>query len=404
VNVAATQQIVFPVAGLRPEAQLLLCCARKVLDDDARNQVAALLPQDIDWEYFVHLAVRHRVVPLVNRSLGNALLGPVPAVVLDELTRRSAQVAWRNLLLTGKLVELLKLLDTNEIRAIAYKGPVIAAVAYGEINLRQFGDLDVLVHPRDYRRARNLLVSRGGYRLRENWGWECLLIDATDSVHVDLHRYIAADVLPGSLWFDRLWKRRQHVASAGGVQTLSAEDMLVMLTIQLRKDGWEQHTEFRLSKICDIAEMLRIRPSLDWDAVTAAARRLGCQRALVLALGAAQELLGAPVNADIAPRVESSQVQPLIAFVCHRLFADKTAAILPPMSNEEFHFRIRERWRDRLYSWYSRPRVRAMVRNLRPSAKDRLMIALPRRLSFLYYVVRPIRVGRDYARSWFKEQ
>jgi hypothetical protein len=218
---------------------------------------------------------------------------------------------------------------------------------------------------------------------------------------VDLHRYIAPDVWPGALWFDRLWHRRQHVNSAGGIQTLSAEDMLVVLTVQLRKDAWETK-ELRLSKICDIAELLRARPALDWNAVSAGARRLGCQRALSLALIVARELFRAPVNTAIAGRVENAQIGPLIDYVVHRLFGDDMTTVSRPMSYEGFHFRVRERWRDRLYSWYSRPRIRNVVGHLHPSAKDRAMITLPPRLSFLYYLVRPIRIGRDYARSRFK--
>ena len=399
------QAVVAPVGGLRPEAQLLLYCARTVLDDDARRRAMSLLVEDLDWEYFVRLANRQRVVPLVHRCLDGAGLSPVPANIISILKQQHDHIARRNLFLTGRLVELLRLLATDDIHAIAYKGPAIAAVAYGNINLRQFWDVDVLVHPRDYRRARGLLVSRGGYRLRDNWGWECLLTDQTGIVLVDLHRYIAPDVWPGALWFDRLWKRRQQVASAGGIQTLSAEDMLVVLTIQLRKDASEPESrQLRLSKICDIAELLRMQPAIDWDAVSAAARRLGCRRGLSLALAVARELLGARVNDAIAREVDSAQIQPLINYVCHRVFTDDPTMTSSPMSNEDFHFLIRERWRDRLYSWYARPRVRAMVRNLHPSAKDRSMIALPARLSFLYYLVRPIRVGRDYARSWFKEQ
>ena len=184
----------------------------------------------------------------------------VPPGITAVLAQQHDHIARRNFFLTGRLVGLLRTLDTADVRAIAYKGPAIGAVAYGSISLRQFWDLDVLVQPRDYRRARDLLLTRGGYRLREDFGWECSLIDGTGIVYVDLHRHIAPDVWPGSLWFDRLWKRRQHVASAGGIPTLSAEDMLVVLTIQLRKDAWEGRN-CRLSKICDIAELLRARPT-----------------------------------------------------------------------------------------------------------------------------------------------
>jgi len=401
VNLATSLQVVAPLSSLRREAQLLLCCARTELDDEARRRATSLISEELDWGYFVRLVARQRAVPLVHRCLEGAGLEGVPAGTISVLKQQHDHIARRNLFLTGRLVELLRIFAADDIRAIAYKGPAIAAVAYGSINLRQFWDLDLLVHPRDYRRARDLLVSRGGYRLRENYGWECSLVDRTGIAFVDLHRYIAPDVWPGALWFDRLWKRRQSVASASGIQTLSAEDMLVVLTIQLRKDAWETK-EVRLSKICDIAELLRSQPDLDWDAVSAAARRLGCQRALSLALAVARELLGAPVNVAIAGRIDNAQITPLTNYVCHRLFAQDMVTPSTPMSYEDFHFRVRERWRDRIYSWYSRPRLRQIALHLRPSAKDRSMITLPARLSLLYYLVRPIRVGRDYARSWFK--
>jgi hypothetical protein len=400
MNPAGSPESVAPLSSLRREAQLLLCCARTALDDDARRRALSLLSEDLDWGYFLRLVTRQRAVPLVHRCFETAGLEGVPAKTTAVLEQQHDHIARRNLFLTGRLVELLRLLAADNVRAIAYKGPAIAAVAYGNINLRQFWDVDVLVDPRDYRRARDLLLSRGGYRLRENYGWECSLIDRTGIVFVDLHRYIAPDVWPGALWFDRLWRRRQNVASAGGIHTLSAEDMLVVLTIQLRKDAWETK-EVRLSKICDIAELLRARPTLDWDAVSAAAKRLGCRRALSLALTVARELLGAPVNASIAGQVDNAQIKPLIDYVCHRLFDDMVTPSTP-MSYEGFHFRVRERWRDRVYSWYSRPWVRDVVRHLHPSAKDRSMITLPAGLGFLYYLVRPIRVGRDYARTWFR--
>ena len=389
------------VNGIRPEAELLLCCARTTLDEGTQKRATSLLSQELDWAYFLRLATRQRVVPLIKRSLSAAQFEAIPPAITAALAQQQDHIARRNFFLTGRLVELLRTLDTGDIRAIAYKGPAIAAVAYGNISLRQFWDLDVLVDPRDYRRARDLLVSDGCYRFRRNYGWECSLIDATGIVHVDLHRHVAPDVWPGSLWFDRLWKRRERVASAGGICTLSAEDMLVVLTIQLRKDAWETK-EVRLSKICDIAELLRMRPALDWNAVAAAAKRLGCQRALSLGLTIARELLSAPVNKAIAERVDPAQISPLVDYICHRLFADDPRLRSAPMSYEGFHFRIRERWRDVFYSWYSRPWVRDAVRHLHPSVKDRSMVALPARLRFLYYLVRPIRVGRDYARSWFK--
>ena len=51
-----------------------------------------------------------------------------------------------NMLLTSELIKIMKLLEENDIKAIAFKGPTLAQLAYGDITLRQYVDLDVLVH------------------------------------------------------------------------------------------------------------------------------------------------------------------------------------------------------------------------------------------------------------------
>jgi hypothetical protein len=177
--------------------------------------------------------------------------------------------------------------------------------------------------------------------------------------------------------------------------------MLVVLCIQLRKDAWEGR-DVRLSKLCDIAELLRMQPAMDWDEIDSEARRLGCRRALSVSLAVAHELLGAPLDRSGTSPANPKQLRPLMDYIYHRLLGDSRPESPRLMSREEFHFRIRERWRDRIYSWYSRPWVRDVVRHLKPSAKDQAMVPLPASLGFLYYFVRPIRVARDYAKSLFK--
>ncbi len=67
----------------------------------------------------------------------------------------------RCLLFAGRLVEILRLLEANNITAIPYKGPVLAASVYDNLVLRQAGDLDILVHSRDVSKAKALISSLG---------------------------------------------------------------------------------------------------------------------------------------------------------------------------------------------------------------------------------------------------
>ena len=240
-------------------------------------------------------------------------------------------------------------------------------------------------------------MAGGGYRLLEDYGWECCLVDGTDTVYVDLHRNIAPDVYPGNLGFDHLWHRCKTPAT-GGIRTFCVEDMLVLLCIQLRKDTWEKN-DLRLVKLCDIAELLRRHPTINWDDVNREATRLGCQRALWVGLAAAHELLGAPVDLAIVESRRSGE----------RRIAGRLR--WPPSVHARAHRRCPGR---NSIPGFASDGATGSIRGTRgpgcgvssgtcdPSPTDRAMVSLPARLGFLYYLVRPIRVGRDYAKTRFK--
>jgi hypothetical protein len=88
------------------------------------------------------------------QSLNTTCPEAVPKANLAQLRNYFHANAQRNLFLTQELLKLLTLFKTNGISAIPYKGPVLAVAVYGNLALRQFGDLDILVHKRDVLRAK----------------------------------------------------------------------------------------------------------------------------------------------------------------------------------------------------------------------------------------------------------
>ena len=98
----------------------------------------------------------------------------MPKPILEELREHFYANAGRNLFLAKELIKLLHLLESHEIPAIAYKGPMLAVSVYGNLAFRQFGDLDILVQERDYETARHLLMSQG-FRLTIELDWEAEL-------------------------------------------------------------------------------------------------------------------------------------------------------------------------------------------------------------------------------------
>ena len=144
------------------EIELLLCCARTYVDSKTAARVEVLLRQGVDLDYLMRVARRHGVVAFGSWNLHKVC--PVPQAVLDELRDYFRTNTVRNIILTEELIEILKLLETQNILAIPFKGPLLAAVAYRNLALREFFDLDLWVHQRDFAAAQTALESRGTAR------------------------------------------------------------------------------------------------------------------------------------------------------------------------------------------------------------------------------------------------
>src|SRR5579864_2148720 len=140
-----------------PEFRFLLwCCAirmpRDIYGRDSRSNSA------LDWQRLLRLAEHHSVTPLVYQALRSST-NEVPQAVVDELRLRYEHNARRNLVFASELLRVLECLEAHGIDAVPYKGPVLAETLYGDLALREFSDLDVLVRPGDVARAREALQS-----------------------------------------------------------------------------------------------------------------------------------------------------------------------------------------------------------------------------------------------------
>ena len=141
------------------EERLLLACARG-------ERPAA--PGGLDWDRLLSYAARQRLMPALCWGLGGS--DGVPMNVGERLRRAFQETARRNLLLAGELLELLELFAGRGVRAIPFKGPVLAAALYGDLARREFFDLDLLIRLEDLGAAQEVLESRG-YRLTSNLNW-----------------------------------------------------------------------------------------------------------------------------------------------------------------------------------------------------------------------------------------
>jgi Uncharacterised nucleotidyltransferase len=387
-------------AGGSAEADVILCCARTRLDGATGARLRTALQRDIDWEQVLRTAELQKVTPLLHAHLSRLQPEHLPPPVAEELRRRARGIARLNLVLVAELQRVLALLEQHGIPAVAFKGAAVALSAYGNLGLRQFGDLDILVRRPDMRKAQELLAQLG-YRLdQQERGWEYHLVDDRRQLTIDLHERLAPRYYPVVADFESLRSRLTPLPAGGGiVPTLPAEDSLLVLSIHLVKDcrEWKE----TLSQVCDIAELVRAHPP-DWDRVLARAASLGGERVFLIALWLARELLDLPLPPVVEARLRADRVPARLGGRVERRLRHSLAGSLEYAkyrrdvwrTDSGFHLQSRERTADKLryLGFIARDRMRML---LEPSERDRQFIALPRAMGFLYYLIRPVRVARD---------
>jgi hypothetical protein len=374
------------------EMRLLLCCARTRTNPEMSQRIREAARKEIDWFQFIRLAVRHDTLSLIYSNLHRICPDIVPGGVLEPLRARHEAEALDGRLLAKELVDILGFLDSHGIQAVPFKGPALAVRLYGDLSLRGFGDLDIMVCERDVVRARRLLIDRGYAPASVDTGelqqllherHELLLYRADGKVRLDLHWRFTnrAACLAGDP--ERFLKNFETISVVGKeVRSLRLETYLLILSMHAAKHRWVQ-----LKFICDIAEILAV-PDLDWRCVLEEADDLGLKRALGTGLLLAQGLFGTPLPPKLAQNLKFDRtVKALTAQACTHLFAEPGER-WGLQGGITCQLEIRERLQDRTKIF-----LRYFLHKLKPGEPDRWFLPMPRYLSLAYYVVRPVRLA-----------
>lgn len=319
------------------EEELLLCAMRTELDDATCERIQALAERGVAWEQLCTLATEHKVAAFLWRTLDKVCPTAIPDTARKSLKVQVQIHIQESLFLTKELLSILNLFSQQDVPAIPYKGAVLATSVYGDLTLRPFSDLDILVHEADVVRALELLRAQG-YRLirpsrlahlaedlqaaqvrklisDSSWAYQLVLAHVTSEIVVELHWRVLPPYVFAAPCAE-LWQHRQSVSIAGAsFSTFSPENLLWFLCVHGAKHQWE-----RLSWVCDVAQLLHTFPNLDWQGLIAYAQNKGILRRLYLGLLLAHGLLDAPLPDPIRQQISANSV-------VHKLAYDALAAI-----------------------------------------------------------------------------
>src|ERR1051326_4692231 len=268
----------------RPEHELLFAIGRREVEVE---RVRRLVKQVRDWNYPVNTANAHGLTPLLQKHLPADL---TPINVLSRLKLQSVANTQNVLHLVGKQLKVYRSFKESNIRVAILKGSLLSQMAYGDVALRQAGDIDVLISRADFAAAKIVLEALGYQmtpslterQVASHLRSHCEIQFVRDDwfTVVDLHWALAPKNFVFKLDSEEVMSRLQRVAIAGNeIETLATEDLIVYLSMHGAKHLWRA-----LEWITSLGELIRAAEAIDWDVVVARAEQSHATRMLALGL------------------------------------------------------------------------------------------------------------------------
>ena len=357
------------------------------------GQIRRLAAEVHDWDSLLKLAQEHRVSLLLFSRLAD-MGSAVPLTVQEHLRAEYEVNIFYSLANTVELLAVLKAFERENISALPFKGVVLGASAYQDPTTRPAGDLDLLIHASHLARATAILLERG-YELKAE-----VKADGTPA-HSDECEYPFERDADGMV-FELRWKfeltrsqfkrnlgmdwvgSRRRTTMLAGAEVPDMTPEITLLVLCMHGSG-SKHVWSRLIWIYDVAQLLASSPKLDWDGVIHEARKSGLYRALALGVLLAQRVSGAIVPQEVLQRFEADKTACSLAqHVQQNLFH---APGSKPISRMPYGIRLLS-LRDRIRLLFS-------LHLLRPNARDRAAVPLPKSLHALHYLTRPFRILWD---------
>ena len=376
-----------------PEWRLLLAACTPERGR-ANAQIESLLRLPLRWDRIFELAENHGVQPLLHQSLG-LFRNSLARQSFDILAEKQRTNLHKAMMLSRELILILDALTASGIEVMPYKGLALAESVYGDIALRQTGDIDLLIRAKDVARAREALhtvnysphlrLSAEEEQAYLQSGYEYCFDAPAGHNLLELQWALQPSFYAVDFSMEELFHRAVSVSVAGRLtKTPSFEDLFIILSLHAAKHAWG-----KLIWICDLARIIK-REGLDWARIGSRARRLRIRRILALNLLLANEVLGLSIPAAAEEYVLEGKERPLADVIKHLLYSGV------PMDVESLaYFRLMVKLRE---SALDRARfIRRLI--LTPGPGEWASIRLPKVLFPLYRMVRVSRLATRLARS-----
>ncbi|WHY95065.1 nucleotidyltransferase family protein [Neobacillus cucumis] len=355
-------------------------------DDGLSKQYTKEDFKNFDWNMFLDLAVHHRVYPLLGsnpQSFGSVLF---PQFVVQTINNYYKKNIFKMLHLCGEMEQLAKVFKSNGMKVIFLKGPILGREIYGDISLRTCGDLDLLIPIEDLEVMDKLLEINGYVKddyiqsVLKDWKWRhhhVTYYHSTKNIKVEIHWRLNPG--PGKEPnFKGLWERkRETLLSNSPIYCLGREDLFLFLVSHGARHGWS-----RLRWLIDIHRM--IEQGIDWSKINSLMKKYDNFHVIGQSIILSSRLLNTKVTKEMQRFISNNQSKMLAQgaiFYIEKMINLHNERL--PKDVSLYHGR-------HLYSLMSRQQKALFILSyLYPYHIDTVTLPIPRKLHFLYFILRP---------------
>jgi len=284
------------------------------LERDAANAFRQEIEQVERWNALLREAINHRVDALFLNTVDNLCTDCLAAPLRNQLAAYRKNFEFHNAFLIEELRRIAQSLHRADIPAIFLKGPVLARHAYGDVNRRRYGDLDLFISRDQLGPVANVLREQGYVpypRMQAHGRWKLRywlfmygqvpFTRGNGLLNVDVHTKLVPVGYSLPSTFSDYWLRAQpaDLKAEAPIYRFAPEDLVLILCYHGLKNHWKA-----LKYICDVAQLIEEQQDLDWTAVWRRARHARSERPLLLGLELARRLYSISLPAFLQRHIE----------------------------------------------------------------------------------------------------
>jgi hypothetical protein len=339
---------------------------------------------------------QHGLNPIIYKRL-TKFQNILNETFLNDLKTTYFDIAKNNMLLTSELLSLNKLFLENNLEYLSFKGPVLSLLAYEDVISRRYLDLDILVRKDKLEDIYTMLI-KNGYTTDiklENIKDDRFLDLSKDMIFFNNKKNILIEVhwklLEKRFFFqnfsfnDFAWQKKLYVkVNDINIPTFDKEYLVFYLIIHGSKHFWE-----RIEWLYNIYLLLIKYEDIDLKIIVDYSKIMQTKMMLKTFFSLLKNKFNYDVDSNIIKLDENS-------YKLAKEIEENWSTIEMREGNINFkEMKFMIKMQDNLLN-----KIKVSFKTIfQIKVYDILYINLPQKLTFMYYLIRPIRFLKDHLKK-----